>query len=180
MAFPSSIGASIYTSICVYTGAANIATVDTEAEYKALFADSNDFVEIKNIREMPSFGAQPNIVKVPVYGQPQTSSIGAQSDAPDLELTINLAHNQWAAGSELGSLVKDGETHVFQVAWCRAKPANLQAVTSGLGTVENAIMYFKGKIESLLVTPGLSDADTATVALSIEGDFQGFYTQASA
>lgn len=177
MAFPNSIGASIFSTICVYDGASSIASVDTEAEFKALFADDTDFVEIKNVRSMPSLGTPANIVKVPVFGQSTSSSIGAQADAPDLELELNLVPSEWAAGSALGDMVQDGVNKVFMVVYARSKPPSLEVTTAGIGAVPNAIIFFKGKIESFQHTAGLSDADTANVALSIDGPFYGFYTQ---
>jgi hypothetical protein len=57
-----------------------------------------------------------------------------------------------------------------------AKPTSLVATAGGLGTAPNAIIYFMGKIESLMVQPARDDAVTATVALSIQSDFYGPYT----
>ena len=100
MAFPTSISAAQYSAICVSRVA--VPAILTEANLKANFSGSTtagargDYVEIKNIRDMPAFGTPANISKVPVYGQAQTQSIGAQSDAPDLELTINFVPNDWA------------------------------------------------------------------------------------
>jgi hypothetical protein len=139
---------------------------------------------------MPALGTPANIVKVPVYGQAQTQSIGAQSDAPDLELTVNYNPSVWAKGTgvfhntstsvagvaPLGNIVADGTNKVFQVALLNAKPTTSDCTATGLGTVKNALIYFVGKVESLLVTPARDDAMTATVALSIQSDFYGPYT----
>ena len=174
MAFPNSIGAAQYSALAFADLAGAAPT--TEAGFIALFADDASFTEISNIRDMPQFGTPANIVKVPVYGQAQTQSIGAQSDAPDLELTINYVAADWAAGTTLGDAVSDGEAKVFQFSLLPAKPASLEAVALGLGTVDNANIYFVGKIESLLITPSRDDASTATVALSIQSDFNGPFT----
>lgn len=178
MAFPTSIGASQYSALAIATGA--VPTAVTETNLKGLFADSANFDLIKNIRDMPSFGTPANIVKVPVYGQAQTQSIGAQSDAPDLELTVNYVPSEWAAGTTLGDYVGDGVSKVFQLALLRTKVTDFTATTTGLGTVPNALLYFVGKIESQLTDVNRDDADTSTVALSIQSPFYGWYTQDSA
>ncbi len=194
MAYPTSISAAQYSALAVSRVA--VPTTLNEANLKANFSGSvvsgsrGDYVEIKNIRDMPAFGTPANIVKVPVYGQAQTQSIGAQSDAPDLELAINFVANDWAkvnatfgnpsvsaAGTgTLGDAVADGVAKVFQFALLPAKPASLNALAGGIGTVPNALIYFVGKMESLLITPSRDDASTATVALSIQSDFYGPYT----
>jgi hypothetical protein len=194
MAFPTSISAAQYSALTVSRVAVPASL--TEANLKANFSGSTtsgsrgDYVEIKNIRDMPSFGTPANIVKVPVYGQAQTQSIGAQSDAPDLELTINYVATDWskansafgnpstsAAGTgTLGDAVGDGIAKVFQFALLPSKPASLNALSGGIGTVPNALIYFIGKLESILINPSRDDASTATVALSIQSDFFGPFT----
>ena len=174
MAFPNSIGAAQYSALCFseFVGAAPT----TEGGLIALFADEANFTEISDIRDMPQFGTPANIVKVPVYGQAQTQSIGAQSDAPDLELMVNYVAADWAVGTTLGDAVSDGEAKVFQFSLLPAAPASFEATATGLATVDNANIYFVGKIESLLINPSRDDASTATVALSIQSDFYGPYT----
>jgi hypothetical protein len=187
MTFPSSISAAQYSALAVSRDPVPAAT--TEANLKTNFATLADFAEIKNIRDMPSFGTPANIVKVPVYGQAQTQSIGAQSDAPDLELTVNYIPSEWAKNGAsftttgtLGDAIGDGIAKVFQFALLPAKPPALTtALTAGVaGTlaspVPNALIYFVGKVESLLVNPARDDASTATVALSIQSDFFGPFT----
>ena len=187
MTFPSSISAAQYSALAVSRDA--VPGTINETNLKTNFATSADFVEIKNIRDMPSFGTPANIVKVPVYGQAQTQSIGAQSDAPDLELTVNYIPSEWAKNNAsfattgtLGDAVGDGIAKVFQFALLPAKPPALTtALTAGVGgtlasPVPNALIYFVGKIESLLVNPARDDASTATVALSIQSDFFGPFT----
>ena len=181
MAFPTSISASQFSALAISNDATASATAigaPNETNFIAAFDTASDYDEIINIRDMPSFGTPANIVKVPVYGQAQTQSIGAQSDAPDLELTINYVPSEWAAGSTLGDYVADGLAKVFQFSLLPANPADL--ATNGaagvLKDVPNANIYFVGKIESLLVNPSRDDASTATVALSIQSDFYGPYT----
>lgn len=187
MAFPTSISAAQFSALAVSRDP--VPGTINESNLKANFATAADFEEIKNIRDMPSFGTPANIVKVPVYGQAQTQSIGAQSDAPDLELTINYIPTAWAKNNAsfattgtLGDAVGDGIAKVFQFALLPARaPALTTALTAGVGgtlasPVPNALIYFVGKIESLLVNPARDDASTATVALSIQSDFFGPFT----
>jgi len=174
MAFPTSISAAQYSALAIANGA--VPSVTSEANLAGLFALVADYDEVENIRDMPSFGTPANIVKVPVYGQAQTQSIGAQSDAPDLELTINYVPSEWAAGTTLGDYVADGVAKVFQFSLLPSEPVDLTATVGGLGTVPNANVYFVGKIESLLINPSRDDASTATVALSIQSDFFGPFT----
>jgi hypothetical protein len=191
MAFPSSISAAQFSALAVSRDP--VPSALTEANLKGNFATAADFEEIKNIRDMPSFGTPANIVKVPVYGQAQTQSIGAQSDAPDLELTINYVASDWAkvnasfaTTGTIGDAVGDGIAKVFQFALLPARAPNLTtSTTTGVGgttalPVPNALIYFVGKIESLLVNPARDDASTATVALSIQSDFYGPFTVTAA
>lgn len=191
MTFPTSVSAAQYSALAVSRDA--VPATLNETNLKANFATVADFEEIKNIRDMPSFGTPANIVKVPVYGQAQTQSIGAQPDAPDLELTINYIPSEWAkAGASfattgtLGDAVGDGIAKVFQFALLPAAVPNLTtSTTSGVGgssaiPAPNALIYFVGKMESLLVNPARDDASTATVALSIQSDFYGPFTVTAA
>jgi hypothetical protein len=184
MAFMTSIGAAQYSSLAVSKLA--VPGSLTEANLKGCFPiTANSFLEMQNIRDLPAFGTPANIVKVPVYGQAQTQSVGAQSDAPDLEVTVNFVPTQWVpagvafsgATATFGDAKGDGITKVFQFALLPAKPtAGIAAVAGQLGTVPNAVWYFLGKVESMLVQPARDDAATATVALSIQSDFFGPYT----
>ena len=187
MAFPTSISAAQFSALAVSREA--VPTTLNETNLKATFATAADFEEIANIRDMPSFGTPANIVKVPVYGQAQTQSIGAQSDAPDLELTVNYIPTDWAkvnasfaTTGTLGDAVADGVAKVFQFALLPTAAPNLTtALTAGVGgtlasPIPNALIYFVGKIESVLINPARDDASTATVALSIQSDFYGPYT----
>lgn len=179
MAHPTSISASQYSSLCVSSAAVPALPID-EATYKGLFADSANFDVIGNVREMPEFGSEPNIVKVPVYGQKTTSSIGAQSDSPDLNLTVNLVPGDWADGATLGDYIGDGIAKVWQFALLPAQAPNFETTTTGLGSVPNTLIYFVGKVESFKLGPSLTDATQGMIALSIQGDFSPLYTQDAA
>lgn len=181
MAFPSSIAAAQFSSVCISTDATavtNAIGTPTQVNLKACFDTTSDYIQIPDVRDMPAFGTPANIVKVPVYGQAQTQSIGAQSDAPDLELTVNYVPSKWAAGTALGGYEADGIAKVFQVALLPAQAADFatNTTTGGLRNVPNALIYFIGKIESVLVQPARDDAMTATVAMSIQSDFYGPFT----
>jgi hypothetical protein len=188
MAFVTSISAAQFSALAVSKDAVPASL--TEANLKTCFSTNTKIVEIKNVRDLPAFGTPANIVKVPVYGSAQTQSIGAQSDAPDLEVTVNYVAGDWvksanafATSGVLGDAVADGVSKVFQVALLNsARGANLStALTAGIGgTLANPIaitlIYFVGKIESQMVQPARDDAVTATVAMSIQSDFFGPFT----
>jgi hypothetical protein len=58
--------------------------------------------------------------------------------------------------------------------------ANIASGTSvkaiGIDTAANSSWYWYGKLESLLVNPQLTDANTATLTISVQSDFYGAYT----
>lgn len=181
MAHITSIGAGIFSALAVNTTAiTDYTSVDTLAELEALFASASAFSEIKNVREFPQVGTPANIVNVPVYGQKTSSQIQGQADAPSLEISINYIPSEWAAGTVLGAAIGDGNVYAFQFSLLNSKPAGLTANSAGLGTVANSNFYFIGKIEALLVSPQLTDANQATLTLSVAGEFFGPSTQAGA
>ena len=183
---------------------ANVPVARDKATLDALFSTTSSsslkYLRVENIREFPAMGAQPNLVNVPVFGQKTSQSIGGQSDAPSFEVTINFVGTDWAKGTtstvwasnevstkgnELANMVGDGVARVWRVALMTAKPtgATLSPTQSpydsnagGIGKVENSIYYFVGKLESMLITPSLTDATTATLAFSIVSDFYGAWT----
>jgi len=183
MAHITSIGAGIFSALAVNTTAiTDLTTVDTSAELVAKFSTAADFEVVSNVREFPQIGTPANIVNVPVYGQKTSSQIQGQADAPTLELTINYVPSEWATGTDLGDLVGDGNVYAFQFSLLNAKPAGYTttAGVAGLGSVANSNFYFVGKVEALLVSPQLTDANQATLTLSVLGDFFGPTTVANA
>ena len=181
MAHITSIGAGIYSALAVNTTPiTDVTSADTAAELEALFASAGAFSEIKNVREFPQIGTPANIVNVPVYGQKTSSQIQGQADAPTLEMTINYVPSEWASGSTLGDLVGDSSVYAFQFSLLNTKPDALTADAAGLGAVANSNFYFLGKVEALLVSPQLTDANQATLTLSLIGEFVGPTTQAAA
>lgn len=198
MAHITSIGAGVFSDLSVampttdLTGSA-IAALDTAAEWQALFATeidsiggtkaANTFVRIKNARSFPAMGTPANIVKVPTYGSKTSSTIQGQSDAPQLEIDLNFVAADWAkTTSLLGDAVGDGVQYAFRFTLLNTEPTSAISATKyastvgGLGTVGNSQYYWAGKIEALMVTPSLTDANTAKITLSIQTSFFGAYT----
>jgi len=203
MAHISSIGAAMFTDLSVITGTVVAGKAETSPTqpatkdatgFQSLFTTATSvskYARINNVREFPAIGAPANIVSVPVYGQKQGQSIGGQADAPSLEITINFVASEWAKGntgttpaSSLANMVGDGISRVWRftlmnadsTATVTASLGQYDSVAGGLGTTQNSQYYFFGKLESLLVTPSLTDATTATLAISVQSDFYGAYT----
>lgn len=196
MAHIASIGAGMFSDMAVATPATDftqstLSALDTAAEFQALFATeiqtnggtkaAGSFVRMKNVREFPSMGTPPNIVNVPVYGSKTSQQIQGQSDAPSIELTVNYVPADWASGTILGNMVGDGKQYVFRFALLNAQPLSYTSVSgtpaSGIGSVQNSQYYWVGKVEALQVNPQLTDANTATITISIQSQFFGAYTE---
>ena len=203
MAHLSSIGAGLFTdlSVAMPNSPPTFANLDTDAEFHALFASmiesnsgtgetvtpgtkaANTFVRIKNVREFPAMGTPPNIVNVPVYGQKSSQQVQGQSDSPNMEVTVNFVAKDWCSGSLLGNAIGDGNQYVFRFALLNSQPGstyNSTAGASGLGAVQNTVYYFIGKLEAMVVNPQLTDANTATITISIQSAIFGAYTVAGA
>jgi len=196
MAHINSIGAGLFSdlSVAMPTTPPTFGTLDTAAEFQALFATeiesvggtkaATTFVRIGNVRTFPAMGTPANIVKVPTYGQKTSSSIQGQADAPQLEVDMNFVASNWAKDASptlLGAAVGDGAQYVFRFTLMNAEPtatgATKYASTApGIGTVQNSQYYWIGKMEALLVTPSLTDANTAKLSMSIQSNFFGAYT----
>jgi hypothetical protein len=198
MAHINSLGAGLFSDLAVAAPTADlsasaIAALQTAAAFNALFATeissiggtraTGTFVRIPNIREFPSIGTPSNIVNVPRYGSKVSAQIQGQADAPSLELSLNYTSDVWAKDetSLLGTMVGDGILRVFRFVLLNSEPtltttAKYASTAPGIGTVQNSIWYFAGKIEALLVSPQLTDANQATLTLSAQSDFFGAYT----
>jgi hypothetical protein len=198
MAHIGSIGAGMFSDLAVATPATDLtasglAALDTAAEFQALFSTEIEsqggtkapgtFVRIENVREFPSMGTPPNVVNVPVYGSSTSQQIQGQADAPSMEITLNYVATEWAkdVANILGSMVGNGKQYVFRFALMNAEPTGTGATkyastAAGIGTVENSQFYWIGKIEALQVNPQLTDANTATITLTIQSDMYGAYT----
>lgn len=197
MAHINSIGAGMFSDLAVAVPSTPpaFATLDTQAEFDALFATeiesvggtkaAGTFVRMKNVREFPSMGTPPNIVNVPTYGQKTSQQIQGQSDAPNLEITVNYVPSEWADNTILGDMVGDSNQYVMRFTLLNTEPTGTGAtkfasVAGGLGTVQNSEYFWIGKVEALVVNPQLTDSNTATITLSIQSSFYGAYTVASA
>ena len=195
MSHISSIGASVFSdlSIALPATAPDMASLDTATEYQALFAkeiassggtrEVGTFVRIKNVREFPAMGTPPNVVNVPTYGQKTSQQVQGQSDAPNMEITINFLASEWAkdVGNLLGNLVGDGIQYAFRFTLLNSEPTGAGATkyastSAGLGTVQNSQFYWIGKVEALQVNPQLTDATTATITLTLQSAMFGAYT----
>ena len=182
----SSIGAGLFSDMSIAFNASGVTPppiVHDKATFDALFAQermgasaAGDFVRIRNVREFPPIGTPPNIVNVPVFGQSVSQQIQGQADAPSMELTLNYVATDWADGSDLGDLNGSGQSCVFRFSLLNAEPDSYASTVPGLGSVENTYWYFVGKVESLLVTPSLSDSNQATIALTLQSVVYGAFT----
>jgi hypothetical protein len=183
-------------------GVSAIPAVASAANLNALFTTATSvptYLTVGNVREFPAVGAPANIVNVPVFGQRTSQTVGGQADAPSLEVTINYIPSEWTkgasastfvnnsrtvVGTEYGNMIGDGKSRVWRMALMAsaigitqtATLSNLDGVAGGLGSVANSQFYWFGKIESLLVTPSLTDATTGVLAFSIQSDFYGPFT----
>ena len=191
MAQISSIGAGLFSdlSVCVDDTDNGVAiATPNETNFKACFAAelangsaptvaTGEFIRITNIREFPAIGTPPNIVNVPVYGQSTSQQIQGQADAPSLELSINYVGDDWQdTANYLGNFVGDGIQRVFRFALLNSEPPAYASVVGEIGNVENSQYFWFGKIEAFQVTPQLTDANTATVTMTIQSDIFGAYT----
>lgn len=198
MAHITSIGAGMFSDLSVAApltdfSAATLATLDTDAEFFTHFASEiaavggtkavGAFVRIANVREFPAMGTPPNVVNVPTYGAATSQQIQGQADAPSMEITLNFVASDWAKGSGiiLGNMVGNGTQYVFRFTLMNnvptgTGPTKYSSAAGGLGLVPNSQYFFIGKIDSLLVTPQLTDANTATIAITLQSQLFGAYT----
>jgi len=186
MAHISSISASKFTTLDYVPNTANNSAT-AAADLHALFVSNQAailaadtqidevpeaaVVHVGNIREFPSLGSPANIVNVPVYGQATSSQVAGQADSSSLEFSLNYVPSTHAA---LDVLRKAGTRIAVRV---RVSDADLTVNGAGIITADNADLfadfYFFGKIASFEIQPGLTDSLQATMAIAIEGDFNG-------
>jgi len=201
MAHITSIGAGLFSDMAVATPAVDLDNdalegLDTAAEFAALFASEIEsdggvlaagaFVRIKNVREFPAVGTPANIVNVPNYGSKTSYQIQGQADAPSMELTLNYIPQEWAkeAGNILGNMVGDSIARVWRFSLLNTEPTGTGAtkyasLPAGLGTIPNSEFYFVGKLEAIVYNPQLTDANQATLTLSLQSPLFGAYTVAA-
>lgn len=191
MAHINSIGAGMFSDLSVCKDGAVLSAVlpkiangtvgsaDFFAGFAAADFTATTALRITNVREFPAMGTPPNVVNVPVYGSATSQQIQGQADAPSMELTLNYIAADWASGTTLGELVGDGNQYIFRFSLLNSKPEGVEGYASsatGLGDVQNSQYFWVGKIEALQVTPQLTDANTATITITIQSDFFGAYT----
>lgn len=203
MAHITTIGAGLYSDLSICVDTTEIAAAfaaPTESNLKACFASelangsavtggvpTGEYIRIKNVREFPAMGNPPNIVSVPVYGQKSSQQIQGQSDAPQMEIQLNYIASDWQkTANYLGNMVGDGVRRLFRFTLLNNAPAAYHSTTAGLGTAsggsagtpacENTQYFWFGKLEALQVTPQLTDANTATLTITVQSDFYGAFT----
>jgi hypothetical protein len=198
MAHISSIGAGLFSDLSIHVPstlltAGALAALTTAGAFNALFTTAiesgqttstgtSTFIRVRNVREYPQIGTPANVVNVPAYGQKTSSQIQGQADAPSLEVTLNFVPSDWADGTLLGDLVGNGSQYVFRFAMLNSEPTGTTVATkyassvAGLGSVQNSVYYWVGKVEALLANPQLTDANQATMTMTLQGEFYGAYT----
>jgi len=197
MAHISSIGAGLFSDLSIHVPstlltAGALAALTTAGAFNALFTTAiessggttatSTFIRVRNVREYPQIGTPANVVNVPAYGQKTSSQIQGQSDAPSLEVTLNFVPADWADGTLLGDAVGNGNQYVFRFALLNSEPTGTTVATkyassvAGLGSVQNSVYYWVGKLEALLANPQLTDANQATMTMTLQGEFYGAYT----
>lgn len=187
----SSLGAGMFSDLSVAAAAveltpAQIDAMTTEALFTAAFADEinaingvkapGTFVRIKNIREFPAMGVPANIVNVPRFGSRTSGQVQGQADAQSMELTLNYVAADWAKGTILGDMVGDGIIRPFRFTMLNSEPDGYGSTAAELGTVENTISYFLGKIEAQTYSAQLTDANQSTITISMLTDLYGTFT----
>ena len=155
------------TTINIPTAAVGVTTGTPTGAFTPIVLQGE--VSVPSIREFPSFGTPANIVNVPVYGQAQSQQVQGQSDAPSLEFTLNYVPTQHAAINELRL---SGAVVLFRITLATAQDGLTRADDSNYED-----FYFTGTIASLEITPALTDAMQANMALTIQSDFFGPYSQ---
>jgi hypothetical protein len=196
MAHISSIGAAMFSTLCVCTPLTAISKANfdllkaTPSDFALLFdtevlkggtkvgdgttaATTTTFLNLGDVRSFPAIGNPANIVKVPVYGQAVSSSVQGQSDAPQLEIDLNYVPSTWNETGLFKELLAGDTQYVFRFTLLNSKPSSLN---NGAIGVENSSYYWIGKFESLIVTPSLTDSTTAKLTLSLQSEFYGAYT----
>ena len=178
MSHITSIGAGVYTDFSV-SAAASAGVINDTVQDAVFVTEDTGYFRIKNIREFPPIGTPANIVNVPVFGKATSDQVQGQADAPNMEFQINYVPADWAVA--LQALVGNGLQYTFRFAVMNSKPtgtgtSQFDSSAAGINTVENTYFYFKGKLEALLINPQLTDANTATLTVSVQSDFAGPYT----
>ena len=190
----SSIGAGMFSDLAVATPLVEftstaLSALLTSTNFTALFASeivnapagtriAGAFTRFPNVREFPEIGQPANIVNVPKYGSSVASQINGQADAPTLAMMVNYVPSDWdPSASLLGPMVGDGIQRVFRFTLLNALPSGgFASATAGLGTTQNTQFFWVGKVEAQVYKPELTDANQATVTVSMQNKFFGPFT----
>jgi len=190
----STIGAGMFTDLSVAVPAVDLSATaaaainPSEAVLTAAFATetaavggtkaAGAFIRIQDIREFPGMGTPANLVNVPRFGARTSAQVQGQADNPNVELTLNYVAANWAKGADktLGNLVGDGVARYFRVAMLNTQPPAYGSKAAELGAIPNSLFYFIGKLETLVYTPQLTDANQATLTISMISELQGAFT----
>ena len=143
---------------------ASFRVIGTAGSAAAVFTGRSS-VTISSIREFPSMGTPANIVNVPVYGQSISAQVGGQADAPSLEFTLNYVPTDHAIVDQLR---RAGTALIWRVTLATSSDGSRRGATDLYDD-----FYFIGSIASLEVTPALNDAMQASISITINGDFEG-------
>jgi hypothetical protein len=177
-------------NVAAIVGAATDTARQTAAQaYFNTLTSVRQYSLFPNVRSFPAIGAPSNVVNVPVFGQKTAQTISGQANPPALDVSVNYTATDWlkgTTGTGLGNAVGDGLQRLFRFTLLAADPvvttsatlSKFDSAAGGFGTAENSQYFWVGKLESLLVTPSLTDATTATCSMSIQSDFYGPYTSA--
>jgi len=172
----TTLDSSIYSYLDIFTGdVSGVPAIPVASDFASLYdGGSGSTVRLPSVREFPAIGNAANITNVPVYGQLQSSQVAGQSDAPTMDFTINYVATDMTAIHAL-----EKQEVAFRFMMTNASTS----VAVGAGTTiaaENTEWYWLGKIESIQVSASLTDATTAVVSVTIQGDFVGPATVAAA
>lgn len=191
----STIGAGLFSDLSIALPSAAISRTTflgynelalTDLFMSAIASDGGSkgtktYCRFANVREFPALGTPPNIVNVPLYGSKTSQQIQGQSDSPSMELQLNFIATDWSSASLLGACVGDGNGYAFRFALVNSEPtggygSEATVKNTELAMVDNSLYFWYGKVEALQVNPQLTDANTATVTLSIQSAFRGAFT----
>ena len=193
----TSVGAGIYSDLSISQDATNTPAAclanPIAATWAAAFATAQAvsasastagmFKRIQNVREFPQMGVPPNIVNVPKYGSKASVQVQGQADAPSFEVTLNYISDDWITAN-LGAYVGSGNPYCFRFALLNSEPTGWASSAASIGTAKaggtmgNSLYYWVGKMEALQINPQLTDANQATLTISIQSDFYGAFTGA--
>jgi len=184
----SSIGAGIYSdlSFSVDESAAKATAIATPtfSNLALLFSSlqtvgsttetAGCYKRIENIREFPAMGTPPNIVNVPTYGYKTSKQVQGQADAPSFEVVLNFIPDQWInTANYLGWYILQARQMFFRFTLLNSVPS---AYGSNAFSTANSQYFWLGKMEALQINPQLTDANQATLTISIQSDFYGAFT----